>query len=58
MDKILNDLNAVFKMISTIPVTGESVEIMASSKNMLRQIYAEIKRKDAEIKSNTGEEGK
>ena len=58
MDKILNDLNAVFKMLSTIPVTGESVEIMASSKNTLRQIYAEVKKKDEEIKSRGGEEAK
>lgn len=58
MDKILNDLNAVFKMLSTIPVTGESVEIMASSKNTLRQIYAEVKKKDEEIKRKSGEEAK
>lgn len=48
MDKILAELDVIFKMISTIPVSGDSVEIMATAKNKLRQVYAEVKQKAGE----------
>ena len=52
MSEILKKLDSVFKMVSTIPVSGDSVEIMAAAKNSLREIYAEIKSLD-ESKNQT-----
>lgn len=46
MNEILKELDSAFKMISSIPVSGDSVEIMASAKNSLRKIYANIKKID------------
>lgn len=42
MNEILKELDSVFKMISTIPVSGDSVEVMAAAKNELRKVYAKV----------------
>ena len=42
MEEVLIKLESVFDMISKIPVTGDSVDLMAASREQLRRIYAEI----------------
>ena len=42
MKELLNELDFVFKMISNIPVSGDSVDLMAASRNKLRNIYSAI----------------
>ena len=46
MKEVLNELDSVFKMISRIPVTGDSVDLMALSREKLRRIYATINKMD------------
>ena len=45
MEKILNDLDECFKLISSVPVSGESVDMIAAARNKLRKVYAELKNK-------------
>ena len=52
MKEILKELDSIFKTISAIPVSGDSVEIMAAAKNKLRRVYAEIREID-EVKTQT-----
>lgn len=52
MNEILKDLESAFDMISKIPVSGNSVEIMAAAKNTLRRVYAEV-REIGEVKTQT-----
>ena len=42
MDEILKDLDSVFRLISSVPVSGDSVDIMATARNKLRKAYAEL----------------
>lgn len=40
MDELMNELDAVYKAISSIPVTGASVDMMADARARLRKVYA------------------
>jgi hypothetical protein len=48
MDKILNELNSVYTVISSIPVSGDQVDAIAYARTKLRQIHAELKKTVAE----------
>ena len=48
MTDILNELEAVFKLISAVPVTGESVDYIAAARAKIRNIHAELKEKETE----------
>ena len=42
MDDILNELNTIFRIVSSIPVTGDAVDSMAAVRAKLRKVYADI----------------
>ena len=44
MEAIMDSLNTAFKAISSIPVTGDSVDAMAVARAQLRKAYAEVER--------------
>ena len=48
MDEILKKMDAAFRLISIISVSGDSVDVMAEAKNNLRQAYAELVRRTKE----------
>ena len=50
MDNILNELNTIFKTISSIPVVGDAVDSMAIARAKLRQVYAALEQMDREQK--------
>ena len=52
MEKLLKDLDTVFNLISSIPVSGESVDVMAAARNKLRGLYARIKELEKEADSD------
>lgn len=39
MKNTLMELNTIFQLVSTIPVTGDSVETMAAVRSKLRNVY-------------------
>ena len=39
MDELQKTINEAFSYISAIPVTGDSVELMAAAKDALRRAY-------------------
>lgn len=39
MDEIMEEINNAFKLISSIPVQGDFVEIMAGAKESLRKAF-------------------
>lgn len=43
MDEILKELDYVFRTISSIPVTEDSIDKMAVARAKLRKIYATLK---------------
>jgi hypothetical protein len=48
MDEILKKVDAAFQLISSIPVSGDNVDIVAAARNNLRAVYAELKKLDKE----------
>jgi hypothetical protein len=44
MNDVLQKLDEIFKLISSIPVNGDSVDVMAMVRNNLRIVYAELKK--------------
>ena len=43
MNDILKLLDSTFHLISSIPVSGENVDVMAAARNNLRKIYANVR---------------
>ena len=54
MDEILKELEAVFQTISSIPVTHDSVDMMAVARSKLRKVYTQLK--EANVESPRKEE--
>ena len=46
MENVLKELDSAFRIISTIPVSGDNVEIMAAAKAKLRAVYAELSKQE------------
>lgn len=46
MTDILKKLDEAFRLLSTIPVSHDNVEVMATAKAKLRAVYAELEHKD------------
>lgn len=40
MHELMEELDNVYKMISTVPVTGDHIDTMAAARSKLRKIYA------------------
>ncbi len=52
MDEIIATINAVYKTISLIPVSGDYVDTMAIARAQLRKARSELKKIKAEVASN------
>lgn len=52
MDELIKDIESVFQLISSVPVSGESVDVMAAARNKLRKIHADLNRKSKEVAQN------
>lgn len=49
MNDILKELSSVFQLVSTIPVTGDSIDTMAVVRARLRKIYADVEKASAKM---------
>lgn len=49
MQDILKELSSVFQLVSTIPVTGDSIDTMAVVRARLRRIYADVEKVSAKM---------
>lgn len=52
MDEVKKELDEIYRMISSIPVQGEAVELMAAARAKLRKAYASIEQMGKEVKNN------
>lgn len=52
MINTMKELDEAFKMLETIPVSHGSVEVMATAKNKLRRVYADLKKMTKEGDNN------
>ena len=46
MEEVRKELEQAFKFISLIPVYGDSVELLATAKEMLRKAYSLLEREE------------
>lgn len=49
MEEILKELEVVFQTISSIPVTHDSVDMMAVARSKLRKAYMQLKEASADL---------
>lgn len=52
MKDILQKIDLAFRLISSVPVSGDSVDIISAARNNLRTVYAELEKRDKEEKSD------
>lgn len=52
MNNIISEIDTIFKIISSIPVSGDSVDAIAAARVKLRKVYSELK----ELNSTENEE--
>ena len=57
MDEVLKELEYVFRAISSIPVTNDSIDTMAVARAKLRNIYAQLKNISKDKEENTDGNG-
>ena len=50
--EILKELDAIFKMVSSIPVTNDFIDVSAAARNKLRKVYTMVKMNDKEEPKN------
>lgn len=48
MKEVLSEIDTIFKLISSIPVYGNSVDLVADARARLRNLYAELENKERE----------
>lgn len=56
MNNILKEIDIIFQTISSIPVTGDSIDKMAVARAKLKNLYATIQNMKKEVPSNEGAE--
>lgn len=49
MNDILQEIDAIYQAVSSIPVTGDAVDTMAVTRAKLRKVYADLKKLDEEV---------
>lgn len=49
MKDILNELDTAYKLISSVPVRGDAIDIIAEARARLRKAYTEIENKEGEV---------
>lgn len=48
MNEILKELDTAYKLISSLPVCGDAVDIIADARARLRKVYTELENKEEE----------
>ena len=43
MENIIAEIESVFKIISSVPVSGDSVDAIAAARVKLRRVYSDLK---------------
>lgn len=56
MHELMEEIDTVYKMISTVPVTGDHIDTMAAARSKLRKIYAGLTKIELEMATNKQEE--
>ena len=56
MHELMEEIDTVYKMISTVPVTGDNIDTMAAARSKLRKIYAGLTKIELEMATNKQEE--
>lgn len=49
MKDILNELDTAYKLISSVPVCGDAIDVIAEARARLRKAYTELENKEGEV---------
>lgn len=56
MHEIKEEIDNVYKMISSVPVTGDHIDTLAAARSKLRKIYAGLTKIEVEAATGKKEE--
>lgn len=56
MTEIMKDLDQVFNIISSIPVSGNAVDAMAVARSKLRHVFTELEKSECAPQMNKEEQ--
>lgn len=48
MKELLRELESAFRLISSVSVSGDAVDVMYTAKTKLRKVYAELEKMDTQ----------
>lgn len=51
MDELLKELNSAYRMISSIPVTGDAIDLIAGARLKLRHVQSALNQMNEEQKT-------
>lgn len=54
MDELLKEIDGAFRLMSSVPVTGDAIDTIAAARAKLRHVFNELQRMDEE-QSKDGE---
>lgn len=54
MDNILNELSSIFRLVSSVPVTGDAIDTIAVARAKLKAVYRDIESMNKEVPPNEG----
>lgn len=57
MEKIMQELDAAFRLLSTIAVRGDDVESMAVAKSKIKMVFLELEKQNHEQEKEAEKDG-
>lgn len=57
MGNIIAEIDSIFKIVSSVPVSGDSVDAIAAVRVKLRNVYSELKKLDQKDKEEVLADG-
>ena len=52
MKELMEELDTAFRLMSSVPVTGDAIDLMAGARAKLRHVFEELKKMDESEEKN------
>lgn len=56
MDELITEIESVYKMISSVSVSGDNIDLIAAARAKLRKIHTDLNNRQAKPESDSTEE--
>lgn len=56
MEELIKELDSAYRMISSVPVTGDAIDLIAGARASLRKVFDALKEMDEQQKDGESDE--